>query len=99
MLKLTLLYGHPLDSSAFETYYSETHIPLAEKIPHVDRVELTLFAAGAGNEKPAYYWMAELYFTGQDAMNNAMISDEGKTAVDDLKNFATGGVTTMIGTI
>ena len=38
MFKPTLLYRHPLDSPAFETYYSETHI-LLEKNLLPDTVE------------------------------------------------------------
>ncbi len=36
MIKMTLLYGMPEDTDAFETYYSETHMPIAAKIPGVD---------------------------------------------------------------
>ena len=30
---LTVCYGHPADPAAFDTYYTSTHGPLAEKIP------------------------------------------------------------------
>ena len=35
MAKLTVLYGHPEDTEAFEEYYANTHLPLAAKIPNV----------------------------------------------------------------
>lgn len=28
MIKLTVLYGHPVDPAAFEAYYFNTHMPL-----------------------------------------------------------------------
>ena len=47
MIKRTLLYGHPTDSEAFETYYANTHLPIAAKMTGVDRLELTRFGPGA----------------------------------------------------
>jgi uncharacterized protein (TIGR02118 family) len=38
MVKLTVLYGHPDDPDAFEEYYENTHMPLARKIPNVQRI-------------------------------------------------------------
>ncbi len=35
MIKLTALYGHPTDPTAFEKYYATTHIPLVAKISGV----------------------------------------------------------------
>ena len=40
MVKLTVLYGHPEDPEAFEEYYANTHLPLAAKIPDVQRFEV-----------------------------------------------------------
>ena len=39
MVKLTVLYGHPTDPGAFETYYVNTHVPLALKIPALAHFE------------------------------------------------------------
>ncbi len=41
--------------------------------------------------------MAELYFEDESQMQEAMGSPEGQAVVDDLGNFATGGVTIMMG--
>ncbi len=38
MIKLTVLYGHPTEVSAFEAYYTNTHLPLA-----ANKVEYTKF--------------------------------------------------------
>ncbi len=32
MIKITVLYGHPTDPSAFERYYGTTHMPIVGKI-------------------------------------------------------------------
>jgi uncharacterized protein (TIGR02118 family) len=99
MLKVTILYGHPNDLSAFERYYAETHLPLAAKMKGVARIELTKFATGPDGAKPAFYRMAELYFPDQDQLQATLGSVEGKAAVGDLPNFATGGVTMLIGAV
>lgn len=96
-VKLTVLYGHPEDPAAFEEYYFSDHQLLAEKIKGVGRMELTKFKSNGSGEKPPYYRMAELYFSSEKAMEETLNSSEGKAAIDDIKNFATGGVTVIHG--
>ena len=97
MIKATLLYGHPVDALAFEKYYYETHLPLSSKMQNVSKVDLTKFVSDTTGGKPAYYRMAEVHFPDQATMQQTMASPEGQAAVADLANFATGGVTVMIG--
>ena len=99
MIKATILYGHPADPDAFEKYYAETHIPIAMKINKVDRWEFTKFISAPDGSKAAYYRMSEGYFTGPAEMQEAFGSPEGQAAPVDLANFATGGVTIIIGTV
>jgi len=99
MMKVTVLYGHPTSPDKFEKYYRSTHLPLAAKMKGVARIELTKFVAGPDGGKPAFYRMAELYFTTQAQMEQSLGSAEGKATVADLPKFATGGVTVVIGSI
>ena len=99
MMKVTVLYGHPKSSDEFEKYYESNHLPIASKMKGVDRLELTRFVSAPDGGKPAYYRMAELYFVTQDQMEQSLDSEEGQATVADLKNFATGGVTILIGTV
>lgn len=32
MIKLTVLYGHPADPAAFESYYFSSHLAFLEKV-------------------------------------------------------------------
>ncbi len=98
MIKITVLYGHPIDAKAFESYYFATHMPIAAKIPGLARAELTRFTTGPNGE-PAYYRMAELYFPSLEQMQAALQSVEGAAAVNDLPNFASGGATMLVGTV
>ncbi len=99
MVKLIVLYGHPEDVAAFETYYSEKHLPIASKIQGVSRVELTKFIGTPDGGKPSQYRMAELYFDSIEELQKQMGSPEGQAAVNDIPNFATGGVDVMIGDV
>lgn len=99
MMKVTVLYGHPKSSDEFEKYYESTHLPLAGKIMGVARIELTRFASAPDGGAPAFYRMAELYFETEAQMEQSLGSEEGQATVADFDNFATGGVTVMIGTV
>jgi len=99
MLKLTVLYGHPKSPEDFEKYYEEKHGPIASKMKGVLRFEITKFSTGPDGSRPAYYRMAELYFEGPNQMQAAIASPEGKAAISDIANFATGGATVIFGTV
>ena len=96
MVKLTVLYGQPKSAAAFEKYYAETHLPLAAKMQGVRRIELSKVTSAADGSAPAFYRLADLYFDDADHMKRVMSTPEGKATVDDLANFATGGVTVMV---
>ena len=99
MMKVTILYGNPKNPDDFEKYYESTHLPLAAKMKGVARLELTKFASAPEGERPAFYRMAELYFSTQAQMEQSLGSDEGTATVSDIQNFATGGVTVLIGSV
>lgn len=99
MIKATVLYGHPQNAETFESYYSENHVPLVGKTPGVIKAEFTKFLPAADGAPAAYYRMAELYFEGAAEMQASLSSPQGKTLVNDLTNFATGGATVLFGTI
>jgi uncharacterized protein (TIGR02118 family) len=99
MIKLTVLYGHPTDPVAFESYYANTHYPIVSKVKGFVKTELTKFISAADGGKPAYYRMAELYFPSIEELQKTVESPEGKTLSADLANFATGGATIIIGSV
>jgi len=99
MIKLTALYGHPTSPGDFEKYYSVTHLPLVDKMKGLARAEYTKFVSGPDGAKPAFYRMAELYFDSQEQMAKTMDSAEAKAVVGDIPNFATGGVTIVVGSV
>ncbi len=93
--KLVVLYGPPQDSAAFDAHYSQTHAPLAEKVPGLQRFDHGHVLGSADGSEPPYYYMAELYFDDADSVASGLASPEGQAAGADVANFATGGATLM----
>lgn len=73
----------------FQTYWRETHGPIAGRIPGLRRYVQchTLPQLYAGDNAPAYDGAAELWFDNMEAMQSAMSSQEVKAAVEDERNF------------
>ena len=87
MAKLTALFGHPEDPEAFEEYYANQHLPLAVKIPNVQRFESGRVRA-VDDGKPPYHRIVELWFESAEQMGEALSSREWEAATVDLPNFA-----------
>jgi uncharacterized protein (TIGR02118 family) len=96
MVKGAALFGHPEDSDAFEEHYANTHVPLVEKIPTLQRFERAKIVATPDGSELPYYRIGELYFEDVEQMQSGLASDEGQAVVADFQNFATGGVTIFI---
>ena len=95
-VKFVTLYGPPTDPAAFERHYAETHVPLAHRLPGLQRVETTLILGTAQGEDAPYYRVAELWFADIAQLQVAAASVEGQALAADVPNFATGGVTVLV---
>jgi len=95
-----VLYNQPKDPAAFEKYYAEKHVPLfashAQEIG-VTRVELVKFVSTADGKVPTLYREADLRFDSKEALDKGTATAGFKAVAADLANFATGGVTVLIG--
>lgn len=94
--KLVVLYGPPQDPVAFDAHYTQTHAPLAEKVPGLRRFDHGHVLGSPDGSHAPYYYMAELHFDDADALASGFGSSEGQAAGADVANFATGGATLMI---
>ena len=94
MYRVTIVYNHPSDPAAFDSYYESTHVPLVRELPAVSK-----FVAGhcdnVGGQPASAYLLAQLYFESADAAGAALASPQGQAAAGDLANFADGGVTML----
>ncbi|HEY8259528.1 MAG TPA: EthD family reductase [Gemmatimonadales bacterium] len=96
---VTVIYNTPKSAAAFEKYYKETHLPLVvskQQEIGFTKAELTKFTSNLDGKKPTFYRQAELYFNSLDDAKKGIATDGFKQVGDDLKNFATGGLTGMI---
>ncbi len=96
--QLTVVYHQPTDPEAFDRHYAETHAPLASKIPGVRSYTSTTPDAGPDGQRPEHL-VAMVVFDDKASFEAGMGSDEGKAAVADVDNFATGGATMMTGEV
>ncbi|SDZ33314.1 EthD family reductase [Thermoactinomyces sp. DSM 45892] len=99
MVKLTALYRQPEEVQEFETRYFEGHVPLAEKMPGLLKMEVTRFTATPMGTQPPYYLQADLYFESEESLQASMKSPEGKAAAKDVMSFAGKLVTMIVGEV
>jgi uncharacterized protein (TIGR02118 family) len=92
---LLVLYGQPTDPSAFDSYYTSTHVPLARKIPGLQAYTISRGELGSPAGKPETYMVAHLDFASPEDFQKALASPEGSAAAADVPNFASGGATMM----
>ena len=87
MSKLVAIYAHPEDEEAFEKAYFEGHLPLIEKVPGLQGIEVNkLTRTLVGYKAP--HMIATMTFADKDALKAAMNSPEMKAAGENLDSFA-----------
>jgi uncharacterized protein (TIGR02118 family) len=98
-VKLTVVYDNPKDPEAFEKHYHAVHVPLAGKIPNVQRVELAkVLPKEDGSPTPAYR-TADVYFADYASACAALASPEGQATAKDAMEIGTGGVRFLLSDI
>ncbi len=90
-VKLVVLYTQPADPAAFDEHYLAVHMPLAMKIPGLQRAETGKVAAVLDGGEQTYYRVAELYFADQASMEAAFGSAEGAATAQDYAQIAPPG--------
>ena len=97
MAKLVILYGHPADPAAFEEYYAGQHIPYAGKhMPNVRGAENMRVVSAADGGPAPYYRVSQLTYDSVADLQAGISSEEGRSTIADLANFATGGATLLV---
>ena len=89
MHKLVVTYKNPENPEAFDKYYHDTHIPLANKVPKVKEIRINkVFGSPTG--KADLYLIAELCFENKEDFKAGLNSPEMAATGEDLQNFAVG---------
>ncbi len=95
MHRLTVLYGHPEDPVEFDRYYREVHIPIARKMKGLKGWTIGKCQPAEPGTQVPYYMIVGLYAETSEEMQAILASPEGQATINDVPNFATGGVTLM----
>jgi uncharacterized protein (TIGR02118 family) len=91
MARVLVLYKKPKNAEAFDKHYTSTHIPLAKKIPGLEKYGISQGGVATPAGPGEVHLVATLYFDSLDDLKAGMASPEGKAAGGDLANFADGG--------
>ncbi|MFP5020486.1 EthD family reductase [Pseudonocardia phyllosphaerae] len=95
--RLVILYGHPDDAAAFEDYYASTHIPYAVKhMPNVRDAQNSRVVELADGSRAPYYRVSQMSYDDLAALRAGIESEDGRSTIADLANFATGGATLLV---
>ena len=74
-----------------DKHYSSVHIPLAKKIPGLEKYDISTGEVGAPARPSGIHPVATLHFDSLDAIKAGVASPQGQAAAGDLANFADGG--------
>jgi len=92
MVKLQIMYKAPGDVDDFQKVLSQTHLPYLQELPGQQGIQAyRILSAPIGEQ--LYNMMIEILFTGEDEMQQALASPEGRRFVKDLVNFGVNAVT------
>jgi uncharacterized protein (TIGR02118 family) len=87
MFKFVTMYRKVDDETALESFFSETHLQLAEQLPGLIKTEV-----GRVNGKPGglsrFHLVYELYFATQDDFFAALASPPGRSMTAALVEWA-----------
>jgi uncharacterized protein (TIGR02118 family) len=90
-VKLVVLYTQPEDPEAFEKEYADVHMPLVEQLPGLERAEVGRMVTALDGGEKTYYWLAELHFADDKAMQAAFGSEAGKATAAHYGKIAPPG--------
>jgi uncharacterized protein (TIGR02118 family) len=93
--RILVIYNQPADPAAFDTYYHETHLPLAYKIPGLRSMTVSATPPQALTGAAAHL-VAELNFDSMADLQAAMASPEGQATAADVANFGSAGYTLLV---
>ena len=96
MAKAIALYNPPADARAFDQYYYANHVPIAKRMPGLRSYVVNDGPIITPTGAAPYHLVAVLEFDSIGAIGAALASPEGQAVVEDLGNFATGGVTVLM---
>ena len=87
MFKFVTIYRRVDDENALETFFSNTHLRLAEQLPGLVKTEVSRITAKPGGDS-RFHLMYELYFDKPATFFQALASEAGRDLMAALKEWA-----------
>src|SRR5260370_31092580 len=91
MAEVVVMYKTPKDTPAFDKHYTETHIPLAKKIPGLKQFRVSQGPVATPAGPSPFHLIAMLSFDNLAAIQAGFGSAQGKPPAKDVQVLATGG--------
>jgi uncharacterized protein (TIGR02118 family) len=87
MFKFVTIYRRVDDTDALETFFSHTHLQLAEQLPGLVKSEVGRVSGKPGGES-RFHLMYELYFASEADFQRALRSEVGLKFIEALTPWA-----------
>jgi uncharacterized protein (TIGR02118 family) len=98
-VKITITFGPPADADAFVQHYTGVHAPLVKVLPGLRAYEYGRALTNFDGSPPDAFWVVSLTFDDEAALHAAFAGPEGQKTVDDMPNFITGPMTSVVSEI
>lgn len=93
MYKFVMIYRRVDDEAAVDTFFSETHLPLAESLPGLLKSEVSRVVGKPGGES-RFLLMYELYFESVETFRAAFVTEQGVTLMQAVKPWGDAKIVT-----
>ena len=85
---MVVIYRTPKDPAAFDAHYHGVHVPLAKRLPGLQRYEVSRPPILTPGGDTAPYLIGTLYFENLDALRRAFATPEGQACAADRRVLA-----------
>ena len=93
MFKFVTIYRQVDDLHKIDTFFSETHLPLAEQLTGLEKTEVSRIHGKPGGHS-RFYLMYELYFDSADDYHAALATETGIALMQALKPWGDAKIIT-----
>ncbi|MEO6845213.1 MAG: EthD family reductase [Ginsengibacter sp.] len=83
MARMIAIYKTPEDKATFDKHYFEVHIPLAKKLPGIQKYDVSKSPIISTTGDSDTYLIGTLHFDSLDAIKAAFASEVGKACAAD----------------
>lgn len=87
MANMVVIYKTPQDPAAFDEHYREVHVPLAKKLPGLQKYEISKGPVLAMASASDTYLVATLHFESLAAIKAAFASQCGRDCAADRRHL------------